>query len=352
MAAGHSFDEEQPLPFSGLRRKTDLQTEDLQSLAVEVTALSTRLDVLVQQIADLQEEWRPRADSWEVVGDGGDRHVVELASLIKALDQNIMGAVASSIQAHAWQALDQNIMAAVSSSIQASAAELRAELRPWIEAVEAQIKGDVAFEVSLLSSSSLPSAEVSEALQQKLGSIEAEVPLLAKAILSGSQDLTFRLDEERYLREKAEAAMEARLARMEAEVWTPLEEISTKATLTSLPSSPPCWQPSRSHALKATSSRQCDSEKDEEAWVPSAPPPTAREDVLSGSVGRQTDVPRTSACSARTLDARLIVRDSRHVVNDRPRLRPTDCTRPASPPGTYCKLLPRTLTDSASLRYS
>jgi hypothetical protein len=338
------------------------EPEDLQSLAVEVTALGARFDVMVQKLADMQEECRRRAPGLEVVSEQGNRCVVEMASLIKALDDSIMQAV--------------------SSNIEASIAELRGELCPWIEAVEEQLKGVTGGQAPLSSPGAGPQhVEVSETFQRQLGSIEAEVPLLAKAIVSGAQDVTLRLDEERTLRESTEAAMEARLARIETEVCSlassrthaPLDGsikelpskmpdaingtspllldgssakasplIATTAALWTAPA--PSRSPSRSSLKASARPHGSGNAKEAASFVPAAPPPTARDDdllqtkegVLHHQLSTRAEITlRPVSPGIRRLQS--------HTNAEAHRVLSTEFTPAALPPGAaYCKIIPRT----------
>lgn len=294
------------------------EVEDLERLAVEVSALGTRLDVMVQEIGDVREDWRRRAQSLED-GESSSRHVHEIAACI--------------------QAVEETIKSAVSASIEASAAELRSELCPRIEAMEAQFAASLStVEISqmgghgshIITSSAAASKETlatPEAVRRQLDSIEAEVPLLAKAIVSGAQDVSVRIAEERSLRQSADAAMEFRLARIEAEVCslftgshvhTPIEGTgSSKAT--SLPDSPtpttatilpPGMWISRCGSVLPTTRNSMLASRDEEELVPAAPPPTARLEDEASPVQQEIETkPGTSSrsrCTESTGSARIL----------------------------------------------
>lgn len=106
----------------------------------------------------------------------------------------------------------------------ATATEAAEAPRCWEEA-------EVSTAASLLEEpEQLSAKEMALSLRQ----LEREVPLLAKAIISGSQELTVRLSEERSLRRAAEAVLDARIRHVEHQVISVRRQSSHAGDMTLL----------------------------------------------------------------------------------------------------------------------
>jgi len=192
-----------PTSMGEMRKKiTELQDEMQQQCA----HLALRLDGLVGGIRELADRiTSERNERLAALADTRSSLQEECAAAIAELERIVETTAEGSVRKtdYQWLQVSANMV-----SLSETCGYLSAEISRVASRPMASFEKDCSKEETLC----LPEAEV------RLRHIEQEFPLLAKAIMSTTQDLQSRLSEERSVRRAAEVVLDARIKQIEHQV--------------------------------------------------------------------------------------------------------------------------------------